>query len=592
MKKVVLAPTVVCSCLLVVAILPQSVPAFLPLPSHVKFVDVAPRVGLTMRNVNGGENTKKYIWESTGSGIAAIDYDRDGYPDLFILNGSTLEGSLGGGAPTNHLYHNNRDGTFTDVTAHSGLDRSGWAHGVCVGDYDNDGYDDLFVTFYGAPNSLYHNNGDATFTDVTRAAGLDDPRLKWGSGCSFFDYDRDGKVDLFVAGYVDINEKTVPPPDSGPNCRFKGVAVYCGPRGLPFGRNSIYHNEGHGKFRDVSERSGIRKASGCYGLSVLTADFLNRGWPDIYVACDSTASLLFQNNEDRTFTERGVEAGVAYSEDGLEQAGMGLSAGDYDGDGFLDIFKTNFDQDVPDLYHNEGDSTFTFRTFDAKLGFNLRRLSWGGGFFDYDNDGCLDLFIANGHVYPELESHGHPESPYRQQNALYHNLCNGMFAEMTSVAGPGFEPRRSSRGVAFLDYDNDGRIDIAINNQNDLPLLLHNISEFPNHWVSIRAVGTRSNRDGIGARIQVVAGGRKQIAEVQSGGSYISQNDLRVHFGLGLATTVDRLEVHWPSGVTDKFEGLPVDQFLTVEEGEGLIQHPGITPASARRSRGGQAILR
>lgn len=525
-------------------------------------------------DVNGGEKVKKYIWESTGSGIAAIDYDRDGYPDLFILNGSTLEGFPKGAEPINHLYHNNRDGTFTDVTARSGLGRSGWAHGVCVGDYDNDGYDDLFVTYYGAPNSLYHNNGDGTFTDVTKSAGLDDPRLDWGSGCSFFDYDRDGKLDLFVAGYVDTNEKTAPLPGSGPNCEFKGVAVYCGPRGLPFGRSFLYHNEGGGKFADVSERSGIRKAAACYALSVLTADFLNRGWPDLYVACDSSASLFFQNNEDGTFTERGVEAGVAYTEDGLEQAGMGLSAGDYDGDGFLDIFKTNFDQDVPDLYRNDGSGTFGFRTFDAKLGFNLRRLSWGGGFFDYDNDGCPDLFIANGHVYPELESHGHPESPYRQQSALYRNLCNGTFAEMTSVAGPGFELRRSGRGVAFLDYDNDGRIDIAVNNQNDPPSLLHNLSPFVNHWVTIHTVGTRSNRDGLGARVQVLAAGRKQIAEVQSGGSYISQNDLRVHFGLGQATEIDQLEVRWPSGTTDKLKGLPVDKFLTVEEGKRLNDRP------------------
>ncbi len=577
MRKVFAASMVGYACWLLATIplMPHSkAGSTLPSRGQVQFVDVARSAGLNMLDVNGGEKSKKYIWESTGSGIAAIDYDLDGYPDLFILNGSALEGFPKGAEPTNHLYHNNRDGTFTDVTVRSGLGRSGWAHGVCVGDYDNDSYDDLFVTYYGAPNSLYHNNGDGTFTDVTRAAGLDDPRLDWGSGCSFFDYDRDGKLDLFVAGYVDINEKTAPLPGTGPNCEFKGVAVYCGPRGLPFGRSFLYHNEGRGKFRDVSESSGIRNAAPCYGLGVLTADFLNRGWPDIYVACDSVASLFFQNNTNGTFTERGVEAGVAYTEDGLEQAGMGVSAGDYDGDGFLDIFKTNFDQDVPDLYHNEGDGGFAFRTFDAKLGFNLRKLSWGGGFFDYDNDGCPDLFIANGHVYPELESHGHPESPYRQQNTLYHNLCDGTFTDTTSVAGPGFEPLRSSRGVAFLDYDNDGRIDIAVNNQNDPPLLLHKISTFQSQWVTIRALGTRSNRDGIGARIQVLAGGRKRIDEVQSGGSYLSQNDLRVHFGLGEATRIDLLEIYWPSGATDKLEGLPVDEFLTIEEGKGLTDRP------------------
>jgi len=545
-----------------------------PASGPTQFVDAALQAGLTMVNVNGGEKAKKYIWESTGSGIAAIDYDRDSHPDLFILNGSTLEGFPAGAAPTNHLYHNNRDGTFTDVTAGSGLGRSGWAQGVCAGDYDNDGYDDLFVTYYGASNSLYHNNGDGTFTDVTKAAGLDDPQQDWGSGCSFFDYDRDGKLDLFVGGYVTANEKTAPLPGSGPNCEFKGVAVYCGPRGLPFGRSFLYHNEGQGKFADVSERSGIRKAAGCYALGVLTADFLNRGWPDLYVACDSMASLLFQNNMDGTFTERGVEAGVAYTEDGLEQAGMGVSAGDYDGDGLLDIFKTNFDQDVPDLYRNDGGGTFGFRTFDAKLGFNLQRLSWGGGFFDFDNDGCPDLFIANGHVYPELESHGHPESPYRQQNALYRNLCNGTFEDLTAVAGPGFNLRRSSRGVAFLDYDNDGRIDVAVNDQNDSPLLLHNLGSFLNHWLTVRLEGTRSNRDGIGARVQVVAGGRMQIDEVRSGGSYLSQDDLRVHFGLGPATRIDRLEIRWPSGAIDKCEGLEADKFLTVEEGKGLVKQP------------------
>ena len=390
----------------------------------------------------------------------------------------------------------------------------------------------------------------------------------------FLDYNRDGKLDLFVAGYVEIaDEKKTPLPGSGPNCVFKGVPVYCGPRGLqPFGKSYLYRNNGDGPFTDVSVAAGIRKAAGCYGLGVLTVDFGNRGWPDIYEACDSVASLLYHNNTDGTFTERGVEAGVAYTEDGLEQAGMGVSAGDYDHDGFLDIFKTNFDDDVPDLYHNEGDGSFTLRTFDAKLGSDLKKLSWGGGFFDFDNDGCPDLFIANGHVYPELEDHGHPESPYRQRNMLYRNLCNGAFENVTSSAGPGLDLRRSGRGVAFLDFDNDGALDIAINNQNDPPTLLHNLGAKTNHWVTIRTVGTRSNRDGIGARITVVAGGRRQIDEVRSGGGYISQNDLRVHFGLGQATMIDRLEIRWPSGAIDKLENLPADKFLTVHEGKGIIE--------------------
>ena len=575
MDKVLPASAGICALLLAAAI-----PSFESRPpasaAPVQFRDAAPQAGLTVRFINGGETAKKYIWESTGSGIAAFDFDRDGYPDLLILNGSTLEGFSKGAEPINHLYHNNRDGTFTDVTARSGLGHSGWAHGVCVGDYDNDGLEDVFVTYYGQSNVLYHNNGDGTFTDVTKAAGLYNPDNNWGSGCSFFDYDRDGKLDLFVAGYVEeTDEKTTPLPGSGPNCISKGVPVYCGPRGLhPFGRSYLYHNNGHGAFTDASEASGIRKAAGCYGLGVLTADFENRGWPDVYEACDSVASLFYRNNGDGTLTERGVEAGVAYTEDGLEQAGMGVSAGDYDGDGYLDILKTNFDQDVPDLYHNERGGAFTFRTFDAKLGFELNKLSWGGGFFDYDNDGCPDIFIANGHVYPELESHGHPESPYRQQNVLYHNLCNGTFQEVTSIAGPGFELRRSGRGVAFLDYDNDGALDIAANNQNDPPTLLHNLSKNPNHWVTIRTMGERSNRDGIGARITVTAGGRRHIDEVRSGGSYLSQNDLRVHVGLGAATKIDALEIRWPSGVTDKLENLPVDRFLVVREGKGRVETP------------------
>ena len=336
----------------------------------------------------------------------------------------------------------------------------------------------------------------------------------------------------------------------------------------------LYRNQGNGKFADVSAAAGITKASGCYGLGVLTGDFENRGWPDIYVACDSTPSLFFRNNGDGTFVERGVQAGIAYDEDGREQAGMGVSAGDYDADGWLDIFKTNFEDDVPDLYHNERDGNFTFRTFDAKLGFNLKYLGWGGGFFDYDNDGWPDIFIANGHVYPELENHHHPESPYRQRNLLYHNSGNGRFEDVSSIAGPGLELRRSGRGVAFGDLDNDGRLDILINNQNDPPTLLHNESENSDHWISIRTVGTKSNRDGIGARVTLVAGGRRQIQEVRSGGSYLSQNDLRVHFGLGSATKIDRIEIRWPSGAVDKMENASADRFLTVEEGRGLVQEP------------------
>jgi enediyne biosynthesis protein E4 len=540
--------------------------------AQVRFTDVAQKADLSVRVVNGGERTKKYIFESTGSGVAFLDYDRDGYPDVFVVNGSRLEGFPAGASPSNRLFHNNRNGTFTDVTAASGLTSSGWGQGVCVGDYDNDGFDDLYVTYFGRSNILYHNNGNGTFTDVTEQSGLGSSGRNWSTGCSFLDYDRDGKLDLFVAGYVDFEMASTPPPGANPNCLWKGVAVFCGPRGLPPATQRLYHNQGRGAFTETAAQAGIRKARACYGLGVLTGDFENRGWPDIYVACDSSPSLLFRNNGDGTLKERGIQAGVAFSEDGLEQAGMGVSAADYDGDGFEDILKTNFDEDVPDLYHNEGEGAFSFRTFDAKLGSNLRYLGWGGGFFDYDNDGWPDIFVANGHVYPELENHNHPESHYRQRNLLYHNAGDGTFDDVTSAAGPGIELRRSGRGVAFGDFDNDGDLDVVINNQNDPVTLLRNDGGNKNHWLSIRTVGTKSNRDGIGARIAILAGGRRQIDEVRSGGSYLSQNDLRVHFGLGQASRLDRLEIRWPSGIVDKLENISADQFLVVREGTGIVR--------------------
>jgi hypothetical protein len=522
--------------------------------------------------VNGGTQTKKYIFESTGSGAALIDYDHDGYPDIFLVNGSRSERFAKGSAPTSHLFHNNRNGMFTDVTARAGVVSSGWGQGVCAGDFDNDGFDDLFVTYYGQRNILFRNNGDGTFTDATLKAGLDAPARNWSSGCAFLDYDRDGRLDLFVASYVDFDVATAGLPGSGPNCFWKNVAVFCGPRGLPVAHSRLYHNQGQGRFADVSAAAGITKASKCYGLGVLTGDFENHGRSDIYVACDSTPSLFFRNNGDGTFAERGLQAGVAYDEDGREQAGMGVSAADYDAGGWLAIFKTNFEDDVPDLYHNEGNGIFTFRTFDAKLGSNLKYLGWGGGFLDYDNDGWSDLFIANGHVYPELETHNHPESPYRQRNLLYHNSGNGRFEDVTSIAGPGLDLRRSGRGAAFADVDNDGRLDILVNNQNDPPTLLHNESKDTGNWISIRTMGTKSNFDGIGARVTLVAGALREVQEVRSGGSYLSQNDLRLHFGLGNATKINEMEVRWPSGITDKIENVPADRFLTIEEGRGVVQ--------------------
>ena len=539
--------------------------------SEVRFVDVAPMVGLNDRVVNGGDATKKYVFESTGSGVAIWDYDQDGHLDIFIVNGSRLDGFPAGEEPTNHLYRNKGNATFADVTAQAGLVHSGWGQGVCVGDYDNDGDSDLFVSYYGSTNKLYRNNGNGGFSDVTQKAGLQAGPRNWSTGCTFVDYDKDGRLDLFVASYVDLDLASTPLPGDNAHCRWKGVPVFCGPRGLPAAKNHLYHNNGDGTFSDVSVRSGIQAGGDCYGLSAIAADFENRGWPDIYVACDSTPSLLYHNNGNGTFREIGLESGVALNPDGFVQAGMGLSVGDYDGDGLLDIFKTNFEDDVPDLYRNQGHGRFAFQTYDAKLGFGLRYLGWGGGFFDFDNDGWPDLFIANGHVYPEPARQG-LGGPYRQHNLLYHNLGNGVFDDVTKLSGPGLELERSGRGVAFADLDEDGDVDIVINNQNDLPTLLRNDGGNRKNFIQVRLLGGRSNRDGIGARVSIEASGRRQLDEIRSGGSYLSQSDLCLHFGVGEAKVIDLVEVHWPSGVVDGLKKISPNQRLFIQEGKGLVK--------------------
>ena len=414
--------------------------------SPVQFVDVAATAGLRDRMVNGGEKTKKYVFESTGSGLAIFDYDHDDHADLFIVNGSQLDLSPAAARPTNHLYRNKGDATFVDVTAQSGLTHSGWGQGVCVGDYDNDGHTDLFVTYYGSSNLLYHNIGNGKFSDVTLRAGVGGPSRNWSTGCTFLDYDKDGFLDLFVASYVDLDLAKTPLPGANSHCRWKGVPVFCGPRGLPAAKNHLYHNNRNGSFSEVSLKAGIQSNSDCFGLAAIAADFQNRGWPDLYVACDSTPSLMYRNNGDGTFHEVGLQSGVAFNQDGFLQAGMGVSVGDYDGDGLLDILKTNFEDDVPSLYRNIGNGTFAFETYDAKLGFQLRYLSWGGGFFDFNNDGWQDVFIANGHVYPEPATQG-LAAPYRQRNLLYRNLGNGTFEDVSKDirAGTGTRTLRSWR---------------------------------------------------------------------------------------------------------------------------------------------------
>ena len=533
------------------------------------FTDKAKEAGLTMMNVFGGENTKKYIIETTGTGVAIFDYDNDGWPDIFIVNGTKLEGFPAGKAPTNHLYHNNHDGTFTDVTEKAGLAHTGWGQGVCVGDYDNDGWEDLYVTYYGK-NILYHNNGNGTFTDVSDKAGVAGSGKAWGTGCAFVDYDRDGHLDLMVANYVDFDLSAAPAPGDRPTCIWKGVPVMCGPQGLPGAKNILYHNRGDGTFADVTAKSHIDQTTGHYAFSVTTFDFDDDGWPDIFVACDSTPSILYHNNRDGTFTDVAITAGAAFNEDGRAQAGMGSTLADYNGDGRLDIFKTNFSDDTATLYRNNGDGTFDDVTYAAGLGLNTQYLGWGTMFLDFDNDGWPDLLLVNGHVYPEVDSQ-HLGSSFQEPRILYHNNGDGKSTDISATAGPGITQPISSRGLAIGDLWNDGRISAVVSNMNAPPSLLVNQVRTPNHWVAFRTIGAKSNRDGIGARIRMKAGARTFIDEVRSGSSFISNNDMRVHFGLGAgaASKIDWVEVRWPSGLLEKFENVSIDSIHTIKEGSG-----------------------
>ncbi len=536
-------------------------------PPLANFVDTAEKAGLTMTQVFGGKETKKYIIETTGTGVAIFDYDNDGWPDIFLVNGTTLEGFPAGTAPTNHLYRNQHDGTFIDVTAKAGLTANGWGQGVCVGDYDNDGWEDLYVTYYGK-NRLYHNQS-GVFAEVGAQAGVAGSGKAWGTGCAFVDYDRDGRLDLMVANYVDFDLSTAPAPGERASCVWKGVPVMCGPRGLPAAKNILYHNEGNGKFDDVTAKAKIDQTSGHYAFSVSTLDFDDDGWPDIYVACDSTPSILYHNNRDGTFSDVAVVAGAAYNEDGREQAGMGSTIADYDGDGRLDIFKTNFSDDTSTLYRNNGNGTFDDVTFAAGLGLYTRYLGWGTMFLDFDNDGWPDLLLVNGHVYPEVDKQNLGSS-YEEPRILYHNNGNKTFTDISADAGPGITAVHAGRGLAIGDLWNDGRISAVISNMNAAPSLLVNQVRSPNHWIGIKTVGTKSNRDGIGARVTLKVGARLLVDEVRSGSSYDSNNDMRIHFGLGAATKVDWIQIRWPSGLTERFENnISADAIHALKEGSG-----------------------
>jgi enediyne biosynthesis protein E4 len=539
--------------------------------SPVQFIDVAEKAGLNVANVWGGVDKKRVIIETKGSGIAFFDYDNDGWLDIYLTNGNRLDAHWAAGKePTTHLFKNNRDGTFTDVTEKSGLGRSGWQTGVCVGDYDNDGWDDMFCTFWGR-NILFHNNGNGTFTDVTQKAGLHQEHGRWGTGCTFFDYDRDGHLDLFVCNFVKLDPDKPLTIDEASFCQWKGVPTMCGPRGLPGDTNILYHNNGNGTFTDVSEKAGILKPGSRYSITSVSYDFDNDGWPDIYVAVDSEPSIMFRNNHDGTFTDVAVMAGCAYNDDGHEQAGMGLGVADYDCDGWFDIFKTNFADDTCNLYHNNGDGTFSDLSFDSGVGINNNYVAWGCGFIDYDNDGWADIVQVNGHVYPEIDRYNFGET-FKNPRLVYKNLGNGHFKDVSATMGPGITAKYSSRGAAFGDFDNDGGMDVLILNMNELPSLLKNVGGSKGNWIKIKLVGTKCNRTAIGARVRVITGKHIQMDEVSSGTSVMSQNDLRLHFGLGKAETVDMIEVKWPTTQKlERFTQVKANQIIKIREGEGIV---------------------
>ncbi len=518
--------------------------------------------------IYGGIKQKNYIVETVGCGVAFLDYDNDGWMDIFVLCGTRMDSPVPGS--TNRLYKNNRDGTFTDVTEKAGLTRTGWASSVTVADYNNDGFDDMFITYYGQ-NVLYRNNGDGTFTDVTREAGLlYEGNTRWGSGCTFVDYDRDGHLDLFVANYVDLRFDHLPKPGANPYCTYKGVPVNCGPRGLPMPRNYLYRNQGDGTFRDVSQESGIASAGRTYSMTSVAADFSNNGWTDIYVASDSTPSLLFRNKHDRTFVEEGVERGVAFSADGVEQAGMGVAVGDYNLDGRLDIFKTHFSDDTCALYRNDGDAGFTDVTIAAGFGVETRYISWGTGFADFDNNGLPDLAVVTGSVYPEVEA-AFPEYPLKTPRFIFRNLGGGKFEELIDEAGPGIAAPHCSRGCAFGDFDNDGDVDMVVVNLNEPPSLLRNDVSGDNKWLKVYLVGTKSNRSAIGSRVVLRYGGKMQAQAVMAQSSFYSVNDRRLHFGLGDSTHAD-LEIHWTNGLVERFTNIECNQLVTVTEGKGIAK--------------------
>jgi hypothetical protein len=544
------------------------------------FVDVAERAGITARSTLGGTRGNHHLNEMTGGGVALLDFDGDGWLDIFLVSGG-LNDATTGAPSTNHLYRNNHDGSFSDVTEKAGLVRHGWGQGVCIGDYNGDGRPDLFVTYYGK-NVLYRNNGNGTFSDVTEAAGLLTAENMYSTGSAFLDVDHDGHLDLFIAHYVDYSEPMAHEARKGANCQWRGLAVLCGPRGLKGAKDTLYRNRGNGTFEDVSDKALIPTALN-YGFTPLVADFNNDGWSDIYVANDSTPSLLLLNQHDGTFAENGVLSGVAFNEDGREQSGMGTDVADYNGDGLLDIVKTNFEQDTTSLYRNKGEGDFEDVTFPAGLGVNTSFVGWGVGFIDFDNDGWPDLFLANGHIYEEVDSL--QDTSYRQRKILYRNKGNGTFEDVSQRGGPGLLAKFSSRGAAFGDLFHTGNTDVVVNNLGDMPSLFVNQMRYENRSLSLQLSGKAPNQLALGARVTVTTQARQIVAEVRSGGSYLSQNDLRLRFGLGKAAKADKVEIRWPDGHIDTLANVASGAIVNVEYGGKILSTMPYTPLPARLRR-------
>ena len=534
--------------------------------TNIRLVDVAAQSGLDLLNVSGGPN-KDFIVDANGNGAALFDYDNDGDLDALIVNGSTREHIAQGGDQMVALYQNDGAGHFRDVTAASGFDRRGWGSGVCIGDIDNDGNDDVYITAFGE-DALWRNTGKGTFVDISRRAGIDDAR--WGTSCAFADYDRDGDLDLYVANYVKFDAAAIPARGTTTNCRFMATDVFCGPKRLPGDADILYRNNGDGTFTDASAKAGVIDP-GYYGFGVVFTDLTGDGWPDIYVANDSVPNLFFRNRGNGTFVEDGLASGAALSGDGRPQAGMGVDAGDYNNDGLVDLIVTNFSHDYNTLYEAGPVGIFTDRSYAAGIAATAGPyLGWGVKFVDLDNDGRLDVFIANGHVYPEVDAHG-LGTRYLQKKQVFLNEGK-RFRHATAQIGGGLLIEKSSRGAAFGDVDNDGDVDVLVVNMNDRPTLLRNDSSPSNHWITLRLVGTKSNRDAIGARVRIDAAGRSQTTSVRGDGSYLSHSDLRAHFGLREATRLDLVEIRWPSGLVETATGLTANRFYVAVEGKGITE--------------------